>query len=228
MVAKRGGRRAKPLKPAKELVTRRVRHLVDLAHEGNVHEASKVSGVPSATLRALYTGRNTNPSLSTLQQLGQAYGFHAGWFTDPKAPEAVPIGGLQFTVRVPNPRGGMKVVREITIPWASWPLPDVYRKLGDYLLSLPRDADRPIIGDLAEGSESITEMSAKVALFLLAPLDRALELEGVELHRFYDFTGPGGVNEEVAVRRMRLLGLFWEDALQDTLRRSVSAPHISM
>lgn len=212
MAAKLGGRPPKRLKPARELVTKRVRHLIDLAHDGNVHEASKVSGVPSATLRALYSGRNTNPELNTLEKLGRAYGFYAGWFTDPGAPETVPSGGLGFTVRVPDPRFGWRPIREIQIPWASWPLPDVVDKLSDYLLSLPRGPSRPIIGELGTEPEQLTEMMAKVALFLLAPLDAAERLQGREP------VGPGPfIDDEGLVRRMRQLGLFWQDSLRPLL-----------
>lgn len=205
----RAGRPAKPLRPAVKLVTRRIRHLIDLAHDGNVHEASKVSGVPSPTLRVLYSGRNTNPELKTLEKLGRAYGFYSGWFTDPDGSESIPTGGLAFMVRVPNPPYGWKPVREITIPWASWPLPEVVDKLSDYLLSLPRGPERPIIGELGAEPEQKTEMMAKIALFLLAPLDESERLAGRE---------PGGRGsffmDEGMVRRMRLLGLFWKDALE--------------
>lgn len=209
---KRAGRPTKPLRPARDLVTRRIRHLIDLAHDGNVHEASKVSGVPSPTLRALYSGRNTNPELKTLEKLGRAYGCYAGWFTDPGAPESLPLGGLAFTVRVPNPPFGWKVVRTISIPWASWPLPDVFDKLSDYLLSLPRGPERPVIGELGDEPEQVTEMMAKIALFLLAPLDEAERLQGREPE------GPGPfIDDEGLVRRMQLLGLFWQQALHGVL-----------
>jgi hypothetical protein len=205
---KRTGRPAKPLRPAVELVTKRIRHLIDLAHDGNVHEASKVSGVASPTLRALYSGRNTNPELKTLEKLGRAYGFYAGWFTDPGASESPPAGGLVFLVRVPHAPTGWRVIREITIPWASWPLPDVFDKLSDYLLTLPRGPERPIIGELGDEPEQVTEMMAKIAMFLLAPLDESERLAGRELGGPLPFDVDEGM-----VRRMRLLGMFWRDSL---------------
>lgn len=217
MVAKRGGRPAKPLKAAKALVTRRVRRLVDLAHDGNVHEASKVSGVPSATLRALYSGRNTNPGLRTLERLGEAYGFYPSWFTDPKAPEAVPLGGLSFTVRVPNPPHGMQVVREFTIPWASWPLPEVLRRLTQHLLSLPRSPERPIIGELGDEPEHAEKVAALVATFLIGPLDVARKLTGAEQDGAFTAFDAEDTGAEAHVQRLRRLGRFWEVALSPLL-----------
>lgn len=213
MVAKLGGRPPKPLKPAKALVTKRVRHLIDLAHDGNVHEASKVSGVPSATLRALYTGRITNPELKTLERLGDAYGFFAGWFTDPKEAEAVPAGGYLFRVAKPLPEYGISVPGEFTVPWASWPLPDVINRFVDYLVSLPPTIDRPVISDLVEEPEPRTQTNSMVAAFLLAPLflveamgqGDALRSVGEALH--------DDSRREGMFQRMRKLGLFWQDAL---------------
>lgn len=213
MVAKLGGRPAKPLKPAKALVTKRVRHLIDLAHDGNVHEASKVSGVPSATLRALYTGRITNPELKTLERLGDAYGFYAGWFTDPKEPEAVPVGGYLFAVSEPMPKYGILVPGEFTIPWASWPLPDVVNRYVDYLLSLPPTVDRPIIGDLVEKSELTTKTNSMVAAFLLAPLFLVESMGQGDALRSVAEALSDSSRSEGMYRRMRKLGLFWQDAL---------------
>lgn len=217
MVAKLGGRPPKPLKPAKALVTKRVRHLIDLAHDGNVHEASKVSGVPSATLRALYTGRITNPELKTLEKLGDSYGFYAGWFTDPSVSESVPAGGYLFKVAEPMPQFGITVPGEFVVPWASWPLPDVVNRYVDYLVALPPTTDRPIIGALVEKSEPMTMTNSMVAAFLLAPLflvetmgqGDALRSVGEALH--------DDSRREGMFQRMRKLGLFWQDALSEYL-----------
>ena len=207
-LVKRGRKPSGKLAPAKELVTRRVRRLVDLAHDGNVHEASKVSGVPSPTLRALYSGRITNPGLKTLERLGKAYGFYPSWFTDPNASDDLPIGGLSFMLRVPVPGGGMMPIREFVIPWASWPLPDVYRRLENHLLSLPRGPNRPIIGELGEEQDQQTEMAAKIACFLLAPI-----LSAEEQFRDPDSPVPPilgtAVVEETDLRALQRLGTFW-------------------
>src|ERR1700733_7360637 len=103
VAVKRMGRKAAEVVPATVLLTERVRALIDEAHSGNVHEASKVSGVPSATLRALYSGKNVNPELKTLEALARQYGVLPGWFTDPSAPGYVAPKGIDIVVRVMMP-----------------------------------------------------------------------------------------------------------------------------
>lgn len=213
MATKLGGRPPKPLKPAKALVTKRVRHLIDVAHDGNVHEASKVSGVPSATLRALYTGRITNPEIKTLEKLGNSYGFYAGWFTDPGVSESVPAGGYLFKVTEPMPQFGITVPGEFTVPWASWPLPDVVNRYVDYLVALPPAADRPIIGKFVEKSEPQTKTNSIVAAFLLAPLFLAESMRQGDALRGIEEALRDDSTREGMFRRMRKLGLFWQDAL---------------
>ncbi len=214
-LVKRGRKPSGELAPGKELVTRRVRRLVDLAHDGNVHEASKVSGVPSPTLRALYSGRITNPGLKTLERLGRAYGFYPSWFTDPNASDELPIGGLSFTVRVQIPGGAMRPIREILIPWASWPLPDVYRRLERHLLSLPRGPDRPIIGELGDEPDQQMEMAARIAQFLLAPVDSAAQLAVAEHVGLA--AGWSAADTDDSIRVLRSIGLFWQQALQSIM-----------
>jgi hypothetical protein len=120
--------------------------LIDGAHAGNVHEASKVSRVPSATLRALYSGRNVNPELKTLEALAAPYGISPGWFSESDSPGFVPPTGIDVVVRVKMENGMYHDKHRLFIPWASWPLPDVYRRLLAQVIE--RGSQHPIIAGL--------------------------------------------------------------------------------
>jgi hypothetical protein len=206
----RVGRPRAALKPATSKITVRMRRLLDTAHDGNVHEASKASGIPYATLRDLYTGRSTNPSLKTLEAISAAYGFGPAWFTHENQPEEVPAGGWISFV---SPFVGAKSrfpTREIVIPFASWPLPAIYQRLCSKLEAMPVDKSRPIIGDEIRDAE----ISRLVTEFLLAPLlaSEALTQREIILHSGSEL-GPDHSREERWIRQLRRLGIVWEEAL---------------
>jgi transcriptional regulator with XRE-family HTH domain len=196
--------------PAKAVVTRRVRRLVDYAHEGNMLEAATASGVAYATLRDLYNGTTINPGIKTLERLSKAYGIHSSWFTDDRQQEEVPNGGLIVTLRelVPGPRG--PVHREIMIPLAAYPLPWV---LGEGMLileRLPPGPTRPIIGE-AEGDEANFRMAEAV----LGPL-----LVAEECGLLPPLPTPwGGVGSQAALDEhlgaMRHIGRMWSEFLRN-------------
>ncbi|MDX2261525.1 MAG: helix-turn-helix domain-containing protein [Gemmatimonadales bacterium] len=196
--------------PAKAVVTRRVRRLVDYAHEGNMLEASTASGVAYATLRDLYNGKTVNPGIKTLERLSKAYGIHPSWFTDDRQGDEVPNSGLVVTLRemVPGPRG--PVHREILIPLAAYPLPWV---LGEGMLileRLPPSPTRPIIGE-AEGDEANCRMADAV----LGPLLVA-EASGL----LPPLSPPWGVIESKSsldehLRAMRHVGRMWSEFLRN-------------
>ncbi len=211
---KRKGRPTVGVAASTALVTERVRHLIDGAHGGNVHEASKVSGVPSATLRALYSGRNVNPELRTLEALAGPYGISPGWFSDAEAVGWAPPIGINVVVRVLMENGNMHNKHWLFIPWASWPLPDVYNRLLQQVVGRGKKDRHPLIADTKLDPQSPTdiyEVRAKVAEFLLAPFDKA-RLLVPELEQ------PSRVEVSPAmVRRMRALGIFWQDTLGEAL-----------
>jgi len=188
-----------------------VRRLLDLAHDGNVREASLASGIAYATIRDLYTGRGVNPSLRTLQALAKAYGIYPGWFTDPSQPPDVPIGGyVAFVPAFPfDDRSGMP--REIVIPYAAFPLPKVYQDFAGALEALPPTTDRPIVGSADPDS-----LGDRLAAFLLGPLleeerqlGQRIVLESTAWAAGPDWNDPA--SRERYVRRLRLLGHFWEN-----------------
>ena len=214
-------RRAK-LKPAKHRITRQVRRLIDVAHDGNVLEASKVSGIPYATIRDLYTGRSTNPSVKTLETLGHAYGVFAGWFTDDKQQDEVPLGGWASFVSGFTGKGARARVREVTIPYSAWPLPAVYERLCALLEAMPPGPERPIIG----ATTNDKDISRLVTDYLLAPILSAEKITGNELilhdGREDQFDAD---QQEKWILRMRRLGIFWEEMFGDILPDLRISPH---
>ena len=75
-MTRRMGRPRGPLPEARADVTRYVRQFVNRDHGGNVMAASQAARIAYATLRDLYTGRNVNPTLGTVQAVVAAYGIH--------------------------------------------------------------------------------------------------------------------------------------------------------
>jgi hypothetical protein len=212
--ARIGRPRKVKLKPARDRITRQVRRLIDVAHDGNVLEASKVSGIPYATIRDLYTGRSTNPSVKTLETLGRAYGVFAGWFTDDKQQDEVPLGGWVSFVSGFGDKGARGRVREVTIPYAAWPLPAVYERLCAQLEAMPPSPQRPIIGE----STNDKDISRLVTDYLLAPILSAEKITGNEL--ILDDEREDQVDaeqQEKWILRMRRLGIFWEEMFGDIL-----------
>lgn len=202
------------------LVTERVRLLIDQAHAGNVHEASKVSGVPSATLRALYSGKNVNPELKTLEALARPYEVSAGWFSEPSTLAFVPPTGISVVERVKMENGAYHNKRWLFIPWASWPLPGVYNQLLSYVVRAARHGKAPIIGHLKldpDNPTDIYEVRAEVAKFLLAPL---LSVESFAPQELPDQRSPA---DPKLIRRMRMLGMLWQDALRGAIADENSA-----
>jgi hypothetical protein len=199
------------------LLTRRVRRLVDVAHDGNVHEASKVSGLAYATLRDLYTGRSTNPSLRTIGKLSDTYGVFPGWFTDERQQEEVPTGGWATFVSSMEGETSPAKLREVVIPFSSWPLPIVYERLCTMLEEMPIRADRPIIGAVTDEKE----ISRLVTEHLLSPFLDAEKISGRELifqGAFSDRTLTKA--REIWIMRLRRVGLLWQDILEEALPKA--------
>lgn len=203
-MAGRVGRPKKQLSRAQDLFTRRFRALMHLAHEGNLGEASRATGVSYPTLRDLYVGRTVNPSFRTLEALADTYGVSLPWFRDAEEPEEVPVEGrVGYLPPDPHSSAARPHLREVVIPFAAWPMYRVFTVLERRLnLGTPRP-DRPIVGE-ATGDALIFRLST----FLFQPLLSA-EKAGV---RHLLPAGAGGGNPEW-VRRLRALGAMWEVAL---------------
>jgi hypothetical protein len=217
-----GRPRAKLPKPKAE-VTVRMRRLLDYAHDGNVHEASQVSGIAYATLRDLYTGRSTNPNMRTLQTLAKAYGMYTGWFTDPNQPPNVPPGG--YVLQVPGFAYGPTphIERDAMIPFLAHPLASVYARIDDALEKMPSNPMRPIVG------ETNNEKHWRLAMgeFLLAPLLSAeRQFRVLLIPDSATWSRDRWEDPDVLwpyVRRLKRLGLFWESVVEHFLG---SAPEL--
>ena len=213
MVQRRPGRPKKSRK-ALALVTRRVRRLIDLAHDGNIRQASEETGLPYATLRDLYSGRRASPRLETVRALAAHYWVHMEWFTDERQPDAVPISG--FVGRLDPPAGAHGADRDVVIPFAAWEFMKVARALDAYLESLPPSPDRPIVGAVTE-DEALKRLTA----FLLQPLLAAEALgEPDAILREW----AGREEEEIWVGKLRALGRLWEVAMPALLSTARKTP----
>jgi hypothetical protein len=210
-MAGRVGRPKKELPRAKHLFTRRFRALMHLAHEGNLGEGSRATGISYPTLRDLYVGRTVNPGLRTLEALADTYGVSLPWFRDPAEPEEVPVEGrVGYLPPEPYAASARPHLREIVIPFAAWPMYRVFTVLERRLaLGEPRP-DRPIVGE-ATGDA----LTFRLTTFLFQPL-LAAEKAGVK-HLILE--GAGGGNP-AWVLRLRSLGAIWELALADLLTGS--------
>ena len=195
----------------------RMRRLLDFAHDGNVHEASQVSGIAYATLRDLYTGKSTNPSMRTLQALAKAYGVYTGWFTDPNQPPDVPPGG--YVLQVPGfPYGSTPhIEREAMIPHAAHPLARVYAQLDEKLERTPSDPLRPIVRE----TNSETHWRLAMGEFLFAPLliaerqFRVLLIPDASTWSRDRWKEPDVLWPYVS--RLKALGRLWETVIDDAI-----------
>lgn len=213
MASARIGRPRAKVPDATEVITRRVRLLIDKVHDGNVREASKAADVAYGTLRDLYSGKNTNPAGPTLVKLAGAYGTMPNWFTDGVYSDDLPKSGVVFQVAVGPLGGADPLIRRVIVPYTAWPLPDVCRRLTSKLSQMPPLRSRPIVGD-AEGER----FHYRVNTFLLQPLLDAEAAGSAGPLGDANWTAKKSASYENTVRQMKLLGRFWEDALGHLLR----------
>jgi hypothetical protein len=202
-----------------------MRRLIDVAHAGNIREASEASGLPYTTLRDLYRGRTTSPRVDTLARIAWRYGFQEGWFLDDKQGDAIPLGGWDC-ILPPDPEwpAERRFDRRTTVPYGAWPLNRVYVLLRDYLDSLPPSPTRPIVGDAAND----LEFNLRLVGFLFGPLiaaskdaeERDAILAWPPYHPGQDYYSREDMERWLAW--LRPLGRLWEGAIPELLSKAAA------
>ena len=215
MANARIGRPRAKLKRATHIVTRRVRRLIDMAHGGNVGEASRATGLPYPTIRDLYLGRSTNPSLRTLKALADTYKVYEQWFLDEGQAEEIPMGG--WIAYLPALDGSIerRKLRKAVIPFAAWSMKSVAEQLDRVLQATPPSPKRPIVGD----SRDDDEFNLKLSTFLFRPIldtERAINREIAPNYA----VAPSFSREmgEQWISRLKLLGSYWESILNELIQ----------
>lgn len=213
------GRPRKPLAQPGHPLTGGVRRLIDLAHDGSVRDASRLTGVPYPTLNDLYIGRTVNPNVGTLDSLRAPYGIDLAWLFAGGVGDKAPRTG-RLVMLPPHPLADIKrrAIREVWLPFAAWSMYEVFSELEARLTALPATADRPIVGE-ASGDA----LPFRLGTFLFQPL-LAAEKAGEG-----DVIPPvgGDAGAEATLRwivRLRALGDLWLTLLPQLLDARGGAP----
>ena len=217
------GRPRNPLPKTSYPLTRRVRHLIDRAHLGNVAEASRLTGISYPTVSDLYVGSSVAPNLMTLETMGTPYGLELGWFTEQGKPGAIPRTGSIGLV----PPGGAeqkdrRSLRQVLIPFAAWPMYQVFSRLEQRLGALAPAPDRPIVGE-ARGDA----FTFRLTTYLFQPLLGAEKLGEQELviaeSGSAAAAGEGHMPDREWITRLRILGEMWLSVLPKLLLHESSS-----
>jgi transcriptional regulator with XRE-family HTH domain len=207
------GRPRAKLKKATSTVTRRVRRLIDVAHDGNVQAASRATGLPYPTVRDLYLGRSTNPSLKTLRALAETYSVFEGWFSDEAQQESIPLGGFLIFLPALDGATDRRKRRESVIPFAAWTMKVVAERLNDALETLSPHSSRPIVGEATD-----EELNFRLSSFLFRPF---LEIELATGRAIIPTRGSDKWHDESEmenwITRLRFLGNFWESVMDEVV-----------
>jgi hypothetical protein len=194
-----------------------VRHLVDTVHSGNLSEASGLTGISYPTLRDLYVGHSTGPSLGTLEALRQPYGLDLNWLIQGGETSPIPVVGRTGLVP-PAPHGSKRSreLREVLIPYRAWPLCKVFLLAETRLERESPSSDRPIVGE-ANGDA----FNFRLTTFLLQPLLATEKLSGqrgmpqVDPSQAVAWLATG--EADIWIARLRQLGAMWTVLLPSDL-----------
>lgn len=197
-----------------------MRALVDRVHEGNIREASLLTGLAYPTIRDLYVGSTANPSIETLERLRRPYGVEFAWFTDPELPDQQPREGCRGLVP-PKPGSGarQRALREVLVPFGAWPMYVVMDRLEQRLRSMAAGPERPIVGE-ASGDA----LTFRLTTFLLQPLLAAEKIGADSVVLTLTEYMACSSDRQYGLRRswiarLRTLGETWQAVLQEFLAR---------
>ncbi len=211
-MARRRGRPRIEAKSNLGSTAKRVRRLIDLAHMGNVQDASRLTGVSYPTLNDIYSGKTQNPSLKTLESIGLPYGLGRLWFLSEEADDSSPRIG-RIGLLPPDPHADIKqrALREVLIPYTAWSFYELFTSLEDRISKCEPSATRPIVGE-AKGDALVFRLTT----FLFQPL-LAAEKAGVS-GRFptqEEFEKLDTPMRDRWVQVLKSLGDVWSEALRD-------------
>lgn len=168
------------------------------------------------TLRSLYMGSSAGPNLGTLEAIALPYGLDAAWFVDEDAPDTIPILGKVGLVP-PAPKDGKarRALREVLIPFAAWPMFELFRRAEVRLGDLAPQPERPIVGEARDDA-----FTFRLTTFLLQPLLNAERLGLTRIPNAVDAARGNLTASPVDaqwVAELRAVGEMWEVVLQPWL-----------
>jgi len=215
------GRPRRPLEEPVHALTRRVRQLIDVAHDGRVRDASRLAGIPYPTLNDLYIGRTVNPNLATLESLRTPYDIDLSWLLAADEPEQKPRTGRSVLLP-PHPMADVKrrALREVRIPFVAWSMYEVFSVLESRLIAMPADATRPIVAE-ALGDALVF----RLATFLFQPLlaaEKAGEADVIPVVPTAEDADRKTMRRWIVT--LQALGDVWQVTLPDLLEGNEGSP----
>lgn len=209
------GRPRSPLPEPAHTLTARVRRLIDLAHDGKVRDASRLTGIPYPTLNDLYIGRTVNPNLATLDTLRMPYAVELTWLLSDAEPDESPRRGI-VAYLPPDPGAAAKrrSLRQVEIPFTAWSMYEVFTNVEARLEAMEATADRAIVAE-ASGDA----LRFRLATFLFQPL-LAAEKAGEQDVFFASPEGEDIDSERMGswTKTLTILGNMWKATLPGLLK----------
>ena len=209
------GRPRRELPPPRHILTGRVRLLVDQAHGGNLSDACRLTSVSYPTLNSLYTGSSVEPNLATLGAIGSPYGLDVGWFVDRDNSGVIPrLGELGLVPPDPRESKSRRSLRQVLIPFAAWPMFELFRDLTMRLGDMAPTAERPIVGEAQPDA-----LAFRLTTFLLQPLLTAERMGLAAVPTVAGASSEDGADALAPawIAQLRALAEMWQPVLAQLL-----------
>jgi hypothetical protein len=197
-------------------LTGRIRLLVDVAHDGNLADACRLTSVSYPTLNSLYTGASVGPNLRTLEAIASPYGITTSWFVDPDDPGVIPtVGELGLVPPDPTERKAKRSLRQVLIPFAAWPMFELFRDLTMRLGDMAATPERPIVGEAQPDA-----LAFRLTTFLLQPLLTAERMGLAAVPTVGGASSEDGADALAPawIAQLRALGEMWQPVLAQLLK----------